>query len=104
VSHFLLMVDRMRPPLVSIDEQTFLIPEQRANDVVNQFRKIVFLVDADCEHEIEGGERIRCRSGDILTFPGPCRHRYWPVRSRGSQRVHAVRLLMTAARTDVVAK
>jgi AraC-like DNA-binding protein len=104
MSHFLLMVDRMRSPLVSIDEQAFLIPEQRANDVVNQFRKIVFLVDADCEHEFDGGERVRCRSGDILTFPGPCRHRYWAVRSRGSQRVHAVRLLMTAARTDERAK
>jgi two-component system response regulator YesN len=94
------MVDRMRAPLVSIDEQAFLIPEQRANDVVNKFRKIVFLVDADCEHEVEGEGRVRCRSGDILVFPGPCRHRYWPVRSRGSQRVHAVRLLMTTARTD----
>jgi AraC-like DNA-binding protein len=98
MSHFLLMVDRMRSPLVSIDEQAFLIPERRSNEVVNQFRKFVFLLDADCEHQIEGGERVRCRSGDVLTFPGPCRHRYWPVRARGSQRVHAVRLLMTAAK------
>jgi AraC-like DNA-binding protein len=100
MSHFLLMVDRMRPPLVSIDEQAFLIPERRSNEVQNQFRKFVFLLDADCEHQIEGGERVRCRAGDVLTFPGPCRHRYWPARSRGSQRVHAVRLLMTAARPD----
>jgi len=100
MSHFLLMVDRMRPPLVSIDEQAFLIPERRPNDVFNQFRKLVFLVDADCEHQIDGGERVRCRSGDVLTFPGPCRHRYWPVKARGSQRVHAVRLLMTVPRSD----
>jgi AraC-like DNA-binding protein len=99
MSHFLLMVDRMRPPLVSIDEQAFLIPERRSNEVVNQFRKLVFLLDADCEHQIEGGERVRCRSGDVLAFAGPCRHRYWPVRTRGSQRVHAVRLLLTANKT-----
>jgi AraC-like DNA-binding protein len=104
MSHFLLMVDRMRSPLVSIDEQAFLIPERRSNEVLNQFRKFVFLLDADCEHQIEGGERVRCRSGDVLTFPGPCRHRYWPVRARGSQRVHAVRLLMTAAKPDARSK
>jgi len=98
MSHFLLMVDRMRPPLVSIDEQAFLIAERRSNEVINQFRKLVFLLDADCDHQMEGGERVRCRSGDVLAFAGPCRHHYWPVRSRGSQRVHAVRLLMTAVR------
>jgi AraC-like DNA-binding protein len=100
MSHFLLMVDALRPPLVSIDEQAFLIPPQRSNEVANQFRKLVFLIDADCEHQFEGGERVRCRSGDILTFPGSCRHRYWSLKSRGSQRVHAVRLLMTPVRNE----
>jgi AraC-like DNA-binding protein len=104
MSHFLLMVDRLRPPLVSIDEQAFLIPERRSNEVANQFRKLVFLVDADCEHQVEGEERVRCRSGDVLLFPGPCRHRYWPVRARGSQRVHAVRLLMTTTRAELRTK
>ena len=40
MSHFLLMVDRMRSPLVSIDEQAFLIPERRSNEVLDHRRNL----------------------------------------------------------------
>ncbi|MGC3969661.1 MAG: AraC family transcriptional regulator [Pirellulales bacterium] len=93
MSHFLWMIDRLPAPHISLDEQSFVMPEGQANEIDNPNCKIVFVLGADCAHQHEAAAVRPCRTGDVLAFPGPCRHRYIPQAGK-SHRIHAARLLI----------
>lgn len=97
MSHFLWMIEPLPAPLLSLDEQAFVMPEAGPNEIANEHCKFVFVLGADCGHQYEDEPPRPCRAGDVLAFPGPCRHRYVPQPGK-SPRIHAARLLLRRRR------
>jgi AraC-like DNA-binding protein len=86
-------VDRLPPPFRSVDEQVFVIPSGRSNEIRNSLFKINFIFHGAGFHQVDDGERVRFEPGDIFVIPRVCVHRYWPLGPRDSHRIHALRLL-----------
>jgi AraC-like DNA-binding protein len=86
-------VDQLPPPFRSVDEQVFVIPSGRSNEIRNTIFKVNFIFQGAGFHQVDDGERVRFAPGDIFVIPRVCVHRYWPLGPRDSHRIHALRLL-----------
>lgn len=86
-------VEPLGEPFRSVDEQVFVMPRDGHNEVANRLFKIIVMIEGHCLHEIDDLGRVPFRTGDVVIIPRICRQRYWPLHRRGSERLHALRLV-----------
>lgn len=89
-------VEHLGQPFDTVDEQIFTIPSARFNEVPNQAFKLIFMLDGNCQHQVDDDAPVPFQTGDVLIIPRVCRQRYWPTSAKESHRVHALRLVFDA--------
>src|SRR5690349_9123424 len=91
-------VDQLGPPFQIVDEVVFLVPKAEDLRLGKHHFKLLFILDGEIEHEIEGREgRSPLVAGDILVAPVVKWHRYInPAKSRAAS-VQAIRMFLDTA-------
>lgn len=87
-------VEHLGAPFAVVDEQVFMIPHDRFNEIANTSFKIIFMLQGNCLHQVDDEAAVPFCNGDVLIIPRECRQRYWVDRTQQSHRVHALRLVL----------
>lgn len=90
-------VENLGAPFVMVDEATFVIPRAGAVRLGKHHFKLLFILDGQIEHEIDGVEgRQTLAAGDILVAPLVRNHAYINRHPRKAVSLHLVRLFLDA--------
>jgi AraC-like DNA-binding protein len=87
-------VDNLGPPFLLVDETVFVIPKAGQIRLKKHHFKLIFVLEGQVEHEIEGLEgRQQLVAGDILVAPVVGRHIYIN-RKRDAVPLHVMRMFL----------
>ena len=89
-------VEHLGTPFSMVDEYLFYATD-KGNAIDNKIRKIIFILEGTCRHEIYDGTRrissVRLSPGDVFVLPYACQHLYRTEAGKTPVRVHAMRLV-----------
>lgn len=90
-------VENLGAPFLLVDEVVFLIPKGGTMRLSKHHFKMLFILDGEIEHEIEGlSGRLPLTKGDILIAPVVERHHYINPDPRKAIPMQAVRIFLDA--------
>lgn len=96
MGYALYRVEQLGSPFLIVHEPIFLIPKGGCHPVVNFARKLIFIIQGECRHQVVGatgpGTDVHLKAGDILVLPHRCTHHYLSLQPGTAVRIHALRL------------
>jgi len=95
MAYSLRAVDKLGPPFQMVDESVFVIPKKGVVPLSRHHFKILFILDGEFEHEIDGLEgRQRLQAGDVLVAPIVGRHSYFNPNPLKAASLQVVRIFL----------
>lgn len=96
MGYWLHVVEWIGSPFLVTHEQIVLMPEVGYKAVSNAARKLVFILQGECRHQVMGATGANAdvclRAGDILVVPHECEQRYISPHPGTACRLQALRL------------